>query len=60
MEQPLLGATSSGADRRTEPPLSPSEEEALKILRELAREQEHQPDRKPLRPDSGNRYVQRD
>ena len=37
--------------------LSPAEDEALKLLRELARETSQRPAKPPLRPDRRNRYV---
>jgi hypothetical protein len=47
----------TGADKPPASPLSPREEEALKLLRDLAREGKQQPRPQPLRPKSDNRYV---
>lgn len=39
------------------PPSSPRELEALRLLRDFAREGKHRPLQPPLRPKSGNRYI---
>jgi hypothetical protein len=40
-------------------PLRPQESDALRITRELAREQKHAPKKTPVYPDKSNRYVSR-
>lgn len=54
---PNASRTGTGADKAPASPLSPREEEALKLLRDLAREGKQRPQQPPLRPKSGNRYV---
>lgn len=51
---PTAADNATGAEEHPRIPLSPQEEEALKLLRELSRQR---PQGTPLRPRSGNRYV---
>lgn len=55
-----MAKMASADDRAVKAPtqaLPQREEEALRLLRELAREAKQRPQGTPLRPKSGNRYV---
>jgi hypothetical protein len=45
------------AERTQDLPLRPQESDALRITRELAREQRQTPKKTPVYPDKSNRYI---